>query len=230
MFSYAPLFHPDCHFYILVVIFFTLVVIVFILVTVIDMSELKQRCPVGMQLCSTMQAIVKIPWASMDSAVECQYQQKQNISTNFNLTISSNKNISIIIHLNCQHQHQVNMNLNPNLNIDFIKIFLDAAPSHLNCSRAPTQRNFKGVDIEPGADVEDQLLAEGVAELERSADEASDFLGAVGQFLVQLLRVGLLQSEQVRPGLRVCVAEVEASEDSDHVVQGVRVDRVDPAP
>ena len=27
-----------------------------------DMSELKQRWPVGMQLCSTMQAIVKIPW------------------------------------------------------------------------------------------------------------------------------------------------------------------------
>ena len=115
------------------------------------------------------------------------------------------------------------MNLN-------LKIFLDAAPSHLNCSRAPTQRNFKGVDIEPGADVEDQLLAEGVAKLERSADEAGDFLGAVGQFLVQLLRVGLLKSEQVRPGLRVRVAEVEASEDSDHVVQGVRVNRVDPAP
>ena len=143
------------------------------------------------------------------------------ISINFNLTISSNKSISIIIHLNSRCQHQVNMNLNLNLNIDFIKIFLDAAPSHLNCSRAPTQRNFKGVDIEPGADVEDQLLAEGVAKLERSADEAGDFLGAVGQFLVQLLRVGLLKSEQVRPGLRVRVAEVEASEDSDHVVQGV---------
>ena len=166
----------------------------------------------------------------MDSAVEGQYQQKQNISININLTISSNKSISINIHLNSQHQHQVNINLNLNLNIDFIKIFLDTAPSHLNCSRAPTQRNFKGVDIEPGADVEDQLLAEGVAELERPADEAGDFLGAVGQFLVQLLRVGLLQSEQVRPGLWVRVAEEEASEDSDHVVQGVRVNGVDPAP
>ena len=82
MFSYAPSFYPGCH-------FFILVVIVFILVTVIDMSELKQRCPVGMQLCSTMQAIVKIPWAWMDSAVECQYQQKQNISINFNLTIKA---------------------------------------------------------------------------------------------------------------------------------------------
>ena len=30
--------------------------------TVMDMSELKQRWPVGMQLCSTMHAIVKIPW------------------------------------------------------------------------------------------------------------------------------------------------------------------------
>ena len=86
-----------------VALVFILVAIIFIMVTVIDMSELKQRCPVGMQLCSTMQAIVKIPWASMDSAVECQYQQEQNISINFNLTISSNKCISIIIHLNSQH-------------------------------------------------------------------------------------------------------------------------------
>ena len=130
MFSYAPLYHPGCHFFILVVIvfipvviFFILVAISFILVTVIDMSELKQRCPVGMQLCSTMQAIVKIPWAWMDSPVECQYQQKQNISINFNPAISSNKSISIIIHLNSQHhQHHVNMNLNLNLNINFIKI------------------------------------------------------------------------------------------------------------
>ena len=29
-----------------------------------DMSELKQRWPVGIQLCSTMQAIVKIPWTA----------------------------------------------------------------------------------------------------------------------------------------------------------------------
>ena len=92
---------------------------------------------------------------------------------------------------------------------------------YLNCSRTSAKGDFEGVDVEPCANVEDQLLGERVAKFEGSTDEASHFLGAVCQLLVELLRVGLLEGEQVRPGLRVCVAEVETPENSHYVVQGV---------
>ena len=101
---------------------------------------------------------------------------------------------------------------------------------YLNCSRTSAKGDFEGVDVEPCANVEDQLLGERVAKFEGSTDEASHFFCPVRQLLIQLLRVGLLEGEQVRPGLRVGVTEVEAAEDGHHVVQGVRVDGIDPAP
>ena len=102
-----------------------------------------------------------------------------------------------------------------------VRLYIYSPFIHLNCGRCTTQGDFKRVDIEPRADVENQLLRESVAQLEGSTDEAGHFLGAVCQLFVELLRVGLLEGEQVCPGLRVGVAEVETPENGHHVVQGV---------
>ena len=62
-------------------------------------------------------------------------------------------------------------------------------PCHLHRGGAPAQGDFEGVDIEAGADVEDEFLGEGAAKLEGATDEAGDLLGAVRQLLVELLGV-----------------------------------------
>ena len=61
--------------------------------------------------------------------------------------------------------------------------------SHLHRGGAPAQGDLEGVDIEPGANVEDELLGEGAAELEGAADKACDLLGPVSQLLVEVLGV-----------------------------------------
>ena len=99
---------------------------------------------------------------------------------------------------------------------------------HLHGGGGAPQGDLEGVHVEPGADVEHQLLGEGGAQLEGAADEAGHLLGAVGQLLVELLGVGLLQGEQVGPGLGARVAQVEAPQHRHHVVQRVRVGGVDP--
>ena len=97
----------------------------------------------------------------------------------------------------------------------------------LHCGRGPTQGDLERVDVQPGADIEDQLLGELLAYLEGPAEQPRHHLGPLQQVFVHVLGVGLLEVEESGPGLDVRPLEVETPDDGDDVVQSVRVLRRD---
>ena len=97
----------------------------------------------------------------------------------------------------------------------------------LHSGGGPTQGDLERVDVQPGADIEDQLLGELLAYLEGPAEQPRHHLGPLQQVFVHGLGVGLLEVEESGPGLDVRPLEVETPDNGDDVVQRVRVLRRD---